>query len=102
MAIDADDDPLTYIWHFGDGHRAIGQSVNYTWLESGIYTVTLIVTASDGVSSAKSLEVKVVTPSKLPTVSINDVTVSEGNNGTTEVIFTVSLSEPSTRPVTVN
>ena len=35
----------------------------------------------------------------LPSLSINDVTVTEGNSGTTNAIFTVSLSAASTQTV---
>ncbi len=38
----------------------------------------------------------------LPTLSINDVTVTEGNSGTVNANFTVSLNAPSGRPVTVD
>jgi hypothetical protein len=34
-----------------------------------------------------------------PSISINDVTVNEGHVGTTAVVFTVSLSSPSGKPV---
>lgn len=37
-----------------------------------------------------------------PTISINDVSVSEGNSGTTTAGFTVSLSHPSSQTITVN
>jgi len=37
-----------------------------------------------------------------PTVSINDVTMAEGNSGTTPFVFTVSLSAASGQTVTVN
>jgi hypothetical protein len=36
-----------------------------------------------------------------PAITISDVTVSEGNTGTTAAVFTVSLSAPSAQPVTV-
>ncbi|HLM59524.1 MAG TPA: Calx-beta domain-containing protein, partial [Pyrinomonadaceae bacterium] len=38
----------------------------------------------------------------IPTVSINDVTVTEGNSGTTDANFNVTLSSGSTNSVTVN
>jgi len=38
----------------------------------------------------------------LPSVSINDVTVTEGNSGTTNAVFTVTLSAASSQTVTVN
>ncbi len=37
-----------------------------------------------------------------PAISINDVTVAEGNAGTTTASFTVSLSNPSSQSVSVN
>src|SRR5262249_10583586 len=36
------------------------------------------------------------------TISINDVQASEGNSGTTPFVFTVSLSAPSGRPISVD
>ena len=38
----------------------------------------------------------------LPTIAIADVSVTEGNTGTTPAVFTVSLSNPSSMPVSVN
>jgi hypothetical protein len=38
----------------------------------------------------------------LPTLSINDVTITEGNTGTTLAVFTVTLSAASNQTVTVN
>src|SRR5262249_4464561 len=38
----------------------------------------------------------------LPSLSLGDVTVAEGNAGTTNAVFTVTLSAPSTVPVTVS
>src|SRR5438874_446295 len=35
-----------------------------------------------------------------PTLSINDVALPEGNSGTTQFSFTVSLSQPSGKPIT--
>src|SRR6185503_11046923 len=37
-----------------------------------------------------------------PMLSLTDVTVTEGISGTTNAVFTVSLSAPSALPVTVN
>ncbi len=38
----------------------------------------------------------------IPSLSINDVTITEGNTGTTNAVFTVTLSAASTSTVTVN
>jgi len=37
----------------------------------------------------------------LPAISVNDISVLEGNSGTTNAIFIVSLSAPSGQPITV-
>jgi probable HAF family extracellular repeat protein len=37
-----------------------------------------------------------------PTVSIDDVTVTEGDAGTTDAIFTVTLAEPASQEVSIN
>ncbi len=46
--------------------------------------------------------VAVSTPPTTPSLSITDTTIAEGNSGTTNATFTVTLSKPSTTPVTVN
>lgn len=43
-----------------------------------------------------------VTGNTTSAISIDDVGVTEGNNGTVSAVFTVSLSSPSTRAVTAN
>src|SRR6266480_4102615 len=43
-----------------------------------------------------------ITVSAGPALSINDVTVTEGNTGTTNAIFTVTLSPTAAGTVTVN
>ena len=44
---------------------------------------------------------KIIDNDPLPTISIDDVTVGEGDSGTTNAVFTISLSAPSGRSVTV-
>jgi hypothetical protein len=43
-----------------------------------------------------------VTQGGLPTLSVSDASVSEGNSGTTALVFTATLSAASTQTVTVN
>ncbi|MCL4297229.1 MAG: DNRLRE domain-containing protein [Anaerolineae bacterium] len=43
-----------------------------------------------------------LTPPPLPSLSINDVTVTEGDTGTVNAVFTISLSAASAQTVTVN
>lgn len=44
---------------------------------------------------------KIVDNDPLPTLSVNDVTLAEGDSGTTNAVFTISLSTPSGRTVAV-
>lgn len=41
-------------------------------------------------------------PPVLPTISVGDASIVEGNSGTKQMVFTVSLSQAATGPVTVN
>ncbi len=59
------------------------------------------VTIADGQAVGTILNDDVVIPPP-PEVSIGDVTVVEGNSGTTGAVFTVSLSEASSEEVTVD
>ena len=43
-----------------------------------------------------------VPPPVLPTLSVGDASLAEGNSGTKQMVFTVSLSQAATGPVTVN
>jgi PKD repeat protein len=48
-ASDVGADTLTFSWDFGDGAPvAIGETVNHTYADDGVYTVTLTVTDDDG------------------------------------------------------
>ena len=49
---DPDGDALTYAWDFGDGSVATEGSPTYTYLDNGVFQVTLTVTDSKGLSSA--------------------------------------------------
>lgn len=185
-ATDPGNDTLTYTWNFGDGTDAVvGQNVNHTFADNGIYTVTLTVSDEDGASTTKTLSTKVnnvaptvaagdnqimyigetvafwgqftdpgildthtvvwdfgdsntvagtlrpthiynsngtysvtltvtdddggvtnntltVTVKKPPTLSVNDISLIEGDDGNAYAVFTASLSEASLRTVTAN
>ena len=70
----------------------------HTYTQNGNYTVTLTVTDFDGGSSSDTL---VATVKKPPTLSINDISVTEGDSGTSNATFTVTLSGASSQPITV-
>jgi hypothetical protein len=64
--------------------------------------LVLLPTAVAFVAGASATPHAVGAPDALPTLSIDDVTVTEGNAGTVEARFTITLSGSSLLPVTVN
>jgi len=53
---------VEYKWNFGDGQTAYGQTAVHTYETATIYTVTLNITDSKGLSSIKQEQVQVVQP----------------------------------------
>jgi large repetitive protein len=51
-SVDADGDPLTYAWDFGDGNKASGARVTHTYKEGGNYTVQLVVDDGKGLHNS--------------------------------------------------
>ena len=102
-----DGDPgssLTTTWSSssGPGNVTFGNAQALTTTAqfslSGTYVLSL--TASDG-QLTKSDEVTIVVESAGPKLAINDVSLNEGNSGTSAAVFTVSLTQPNGQPVTV-
>lgn len=48
-----------FVWNFGDGTSAVGQTTTHTFRSDGTYTVTLTVTNNRGVSASSSQSVTV-------------------------------------------
>lgn len=71
-----------------------------TFPQTGIYQATVEVRDRYHATARASVTLT-VTSGSLPSLSINDVSVTEGNSGTTTASFTVSLSAPSAQTVTV-
>ena len=70
--------------------------------ENETFKLTLTPGTGVGGPSATTLTGTIADDDAAPTVSIDDVTVQEGNTGvTTPAVFTVTLSNPSGKPVTV-
>lgn len=78
----------------GDGIYELDESFNVT-LSMPSANATLAGGTSVGVGTIANDETK-------PTFAINDVTLNEGNSGTTIYTFTVSLTGPTYEPVSVN
>jgi len=75
-SFDPDDDPLTYVWDFGDGENASGILVAHTYTSTGTFTVTL--TVSDGsLSDDDATEAVIAVGNSLP----YDLVVTGPNSG---------------------
>ncbi len=96
--------PLTYHWTIVSG-PAGAQLINATSAQpqlqttaAGTWGLSLIV--NDGVSDSAPDQVQ-VTAAALPTLSIADASNAEGNSGTTNLVFQVTLSAAINRAVSV-
>jgi len=68
-----------------------------------IATITCFLTAcGGGGGSSKGPQSNIPAPPVIPNISIEDVTVTEGNEGTTDAVFTVTLDQATTNTVTVD
>ncbi|MDQ3812471.1 MAG: PKD domain-containing protein, partial [Armatimonadota bacterium] len=100
-ASDADGDALVYHWNFGDRTFATGANPTKIWPYTGTYTVTCTVSDMKGGTASASTTVT-VDNSTAPSLSINDMYLVEGDSGTADMVFKVTLSPASTQTVTAN
>jgi LmbE family N-acetylglucosaminyl deacetylase len=105
---DPDGDSLTYAWTQTSGP---GVTLSSTTSPTPTFTapadaatLSFELRVSDGqsVSDPAGVTITVTSAPPVPTLAINDVSLKEGNAGTTAAVFTVSLSAPSSLPVTVS
>jgi PKD repeat protein len=68
---------LIYTWYFDDGSVGTGKTTNHTYVDSGIYSVTLVVTDDNGATSSDSIT---VTPITVNSDAGSDVTAEEDKN----------------------
>ena len=90
IASDAGNDTLTYSWDFGDGTTAEGKDVTHIFTDNGEYTITLIVTDSDGASTTQTLDVTVNNIAPTITEIIGETNINEGQ----EVTYSAIASDP--------
>lgn len=99
--------PVSTTVTFNDGEvsKAVNITINDDALDEPSETVNLTlsnVTGSASLGAQSSAVLTIADNDAAPTVSINDVTVTEGNSGTVDATFTVTLSAASAQTVTVN
>ena len=77
---------------------------------AGVFTVTDTVANRDNTDTLYGIQklqfsdqtITITPDDGLPTLSINDVTIAEGNTGTTNAVFTVTRSGTASQTITVN
>ncbi len=66
---DPDNDPITYLWDFGDGTTSTEANPTHTYVNKGTYTVELFVSDGPNTSNAVPIVIQVGIP---PTVNIGE------------------------------
>jgi PKD repeat protein len=97
---DADGDPITYAWDFGDGDTATGATASHTYPAPGSYTAT--VTAADNQGGTKSATVPVTvvaSTNHAPTVTAGRTPTGTITSGTA-VNFTAAGTDSDGDPLT--
>ena len=87
----------------GTTSQQVSVTVNGDLLDENNETLNLNLSGASAATIADNRGIaNIVNDDLPPTVSINDVSVTEGNNGTSNVTFTVTLSDASGKTVTVD
>jgi fibronectin-binding autotransporter adhesin len=95
----------TVTFNDGDTSKTVSVAITNDALDENDETVNLTLSSPGGSGALGSPAIAVLTindDDATPSLSINDVSLSEGNSGTTNFTFTVTLSAASGLPVTVN
>jgi hypothetical protein len=92
--------PLTFA--AGQTSKTVAVSVSGDTAIENDETLTVTLSGGGGVTLADAQGLGTLTNDDFPTLAIGDVTLNEGNSGTTNAVFTVSASAPSPQTITVN
>lgn len=79
---------ISYEWNFGDGTNETGMITTHAYAENGTYTVTLIVTDSDGLNSTSSQNITILNRSPVAIFTESATSVPTG----TAIHFNASAS----------
>lgn len=100
---------ITNIWgaeivsHVGTHYVLRNVSYNASVPSGGSVTFGFQATpGATGGTSTSGLSLNGTGEAPLPALSVGDASIVEGNSGTKQIVFTVSLSQAATGPVTVN
>jgi glucose/arabinose dehydrogenase/PKD repeat protein len=95
---DADGDPLTYEWNFGDGSApATGAQVSHTYTQAGTFTATLRV--SDGRGGEDTATVAIQAGNEPPTASISSPFAGQTFAVGEQITLTGAASDPQDGPL---
>ncbi len=107
-SFDADGDPLSYQWSFTS--RPAGSTAtianpalpttSFVADRPGMYVVQLVVNDGQFDSLPDTATITIIVPT-VPSLSINDPSITEGNSGTKLLSFTVTLTPAASANVTV-
>jgi PKD repeat protein len=93
--------PYSYSWNFGDGGSASGAAPTYAYSSSGIYTITLTITDSQGLTGIASSIIAVSTLAHLnipPTLTVQgDQTIVVGQ----QLTFIVNATDPDPQDLVI-
>ena len=90
-------DELTYAWTFGDGGTASGVKATHVYATKGIYTATLKVTDSKGLSGTQSVLVTVLGPD-LQVVDVSAAVLKPREGQSVTVTATILNAGPGAAP----
>ncbi|BAZ18812.1 hypothetical protein NIES4071_106970 (plasmid) [Calothrix sp. NIES-4071] len=89
-----------------DGISEIDSSGSYVWkpeeIEPGDYYIYAVAEDEDSVPTFTYAPYKVRIGQSIPSLSIGNISVLEGDNGVTNAVLSVTLSQASTQPISVN
>ncbi len=89
---DADGDPLTYAWDFGDGATATGATPTHAYAALGTYTVALVV--NDGMVGSAQATTTVSITNRPPTVKLTAPLGGAIFTAPADVLIAVDASDP--------
>jgi len=76
-SFDVDGTIVEHVWNFGDETTATGITVDHSYSNRGVYTVTLIVTDNEGATDSTTSTVNVVNQEPLAIFTANTMSVTE-------------------------